>query len=135
MKKRTLVLCVLCAAVAVLCLAGCQSQKKENSDIVFDMDKDTVTVTLEENASTGHTWAYSLEPQDVLKFESDDFISANTDDKTVGVGGLHTFVFKAQKPGEVTMTLKYARAWEDTEADKTLTYQLKIDDQLNVTMK
>lgn len=133
MKKRTLVLCVLCAAVAVLCLAGCQSQKKENSDIV--LDKDTVTVTLEENATTGYTWAYSLEPQDVLKFESDDFISANTDDKTVGVGGLHTFVFKAQKPGEVTMTLKYARAWEDTEADKTLTYQLKIDDQLNVTMK
>lgn len=136
MKKRTLFVSVLCIFAALICLVGCQSQKpQENEFPKIAFDKDMVTVTLEENGTTGFTWTYIADPQDALKLESDDFIPANSDEKIGGSGGLHEFRLRAQKPGEITLTFNYARSWEDVEPEKTVTYQLKIDDQLNVTMK
>lgn len=133
MKKSILVMCVLCVAAALVCLAGCQSQKKVPQEI--EIEKDTVTITLEENGTTGFTWAYTVEPQDALKLESDDFIPSNTDEKIAGAGGLHTFKFKANKAGEVTLNFENSRSWEEVEPVETKTYQLTIDDKLNISMK
>lgn len=132
MTKKTFLLCVFCVAVALICLARCQSQEKEIPEIA--VEKDMVTVTLEENPTTGFTWDYRVEPQDALKFESDVFVPSTDDEKVAGAGGLHTFNFKALKPGMVMLKFEYCRSCEDVEPEETKTYQLTIDDQLNVTL-
>jgi predicted secreted protein len=78
----------------------------------------TLVVDLEENASTGFSWAVKGEAPAVLTFVSDEQKAADTTG-VVGAAGRHVLEFQAAKVGEGTLTLVYARPWESVQPAKT----------------
>ena len=91
-------------------------------------------VQLTGNATTGYTWTASMDAEDVLAPDRDFYTADTAAEGMVGTGGVHTFVFSASGPGEVTVTFAYARSFEtDQEPAATVTVAYSVDDQLNVT--
>ena len=41
---------------------------------------------------------------------------------------MHTFTYQAEGSGEATITLKYARSWEASDADKTVVVKTEVKD-------
>ncbi len=146
MKVKTRnIIYLFCITLILACLTGCQEnnvQTEETTALTPEtvqegneevrIEKDVVSITLNENATTGFTWSYVCEPEDMMAFDGEEYIQAETDEKLVGAGCLHMFVFKAQKAGEVSLTFNYARSWEDVEPIETKTYNFIIDEQLNI---
>ena len=44
-----------------------------------------------------------------------------------GEGGVHTFNFKADGSGEVTLTFTYARSWEASDSDKSVVLHATVE--------
>ena len=78
-----------------------------------------VTVKLESNATTGFRWELA-EPIDegMLALIESKYIApedVNTDEETVGAGGVEEWTFETLKPGETTISMAYSRPWEGGE--------------------
>ena len=69
-------------------------------------------VTLEENGSTGYSWHYYIEDDTILAFSSEETKATTTDKNIVGAPMIHTWKFKAMKPGTTTLKFAYCRPWE-----------------------
>lgn len=101
----------------------------------FSSNGQTVTVVLEGNTTTGYSWGYKIKNASVAGYVSDEY-KANNADKNVmmtGVGGKHTFVFKALKPGTAYVTFDYAQHWKKGKKAGVRMLMIMVDDQLNVT--
>ena len=104
--------------ITILLITGCKA-------------KDKLTIKLESNPTTGYEWIYQINNSDVLKLKSNDYKENDKDDKTVGAGGIQTYVFEAVKEGEATITLAYGRNWEENSAYK-IEYKIKVDKNKNI---
>lgn len=82
---------------------------------VVVIENTEITISISSNSSTGYRWIYSLDG-DAIELVSESFLLGSTSPDVVGAGGTQTFVFNAVKPGKVTVTLSYERAWEDGNA-------------------
>ncbi|MEG0146117.1 MAG: protease inhibitor I42 family protein [Clostridia bacterium] len=80
---------------------------------------------LDGNPSTGFEWTCSVADDAVVCLCSDAY-EASSD--APGSGGLYTFVFEAVAPGETSVAFHYARAWEPSEEDETLTYIAPVNE-------
>ena len=69
---------------------------------------------LDENITTGYSWNYKIDNEEVVKFLKDEHIELST--KLIGASGEHKYVFSGEKKGEATITFKYYRVWEDEES-------------------
>lgn len=76
----------------------------------------TFEFKLEANPTTGHTWQVNIEDEEIVVLTSNEYIC--NDPEADGTGGTTTLKFKALKKGETTITLGYARDWEDGDVDK-----------------
>jgi predicted secreted protein len=85
----------------------------------------TLVVDLEENVTTGFSWAVKGEAPAVLKSMSDEQKAAETTG-VVGAAGRHTWEYQATKVGEGTLTLVYARPWESVQPAKTFTVDVVV---------
>lgn len=88
----------------------------------------TYSITLNENATTGYQWFYTLSNSDVIQYDyySDNSSSLDLSNKT-GEGCQITYTFKALKTGSCDIVFKYYRSWEgEASAIKTCTYKLKV---------
>ena len=90
-------------------------------------DGDTMTVALDANATTGYEWASSIEGE-AVKAVGDEYKAETSSDGKAGAGGVHTFTYQAEGSGEATITLKYARSWEASDADKTVVVKTEVKD-------
>lgn len=90
-----------------------------------------ITISVPSNPSTGYSWMYFIDG-DAIEFTSESYVSSSTSPDVVGAGGTQTFVFKAVKPGTVTLTLSYARPWEEGNAAKVYTIEFNVSDDLTV---
>lgn len=52
----------------------------------------------------------------------------------VGGGGEYRFALTGLQEGTATITFTYARAWEDKAPLYTLTYQVRVDADMNVAI-
>ena len=80
------------------------------------------TVKLESNPSTGYQWSpvFNLK---FLKLLSSTYQPSSGE--LCGTPGTQTFRFKAIKPGETVLVMKYARPWEALPG-KVIVYHVKI---------
>ncbi len=69
---------------------------------------DTVTVTLDQTASTGYRWAIDGDDGANLALQGDEIRSS----AAVGSKGSVDWVFRAEKPGTTKLRLKLWREWE-----------------------
>ena len=95
-------------------------------------------IVLLENPTTGYTWAYEASAEGILVPEKDAFVAADAakdGEMITGAGGYHVWVFNGAAEGDVTLTFRYARSWEEgVKPEATVTYTCHVDSALNVTL-
>lgn len=151
MKKYLKVIFVgACMAVLIAFVAGCSAPKenpsdgKESSDgnedgtaVEFDggdllYAEGDMIVMLDGNATTGYEWTSAIEGSSV-KNDVDQYLAEGEtvngagENVVAGAGGVHVFGYKAEGSGDATITLKYARSWEESSDDKTVVIKATIE--------
>ena len=92
-----------------------------------EVKEDLLTVTLEENPTTGYMWHNTIDKEGILELQNDDYTPTVTSDKVVGSGGSHSWVFKGIAEGEAVLTFKYYRPWEKEDtATETRTFTVTV---------
>lgn len=79
--------------------------------ISYESSKKIVTISLDENPSTGYRWEYTSSPEGVLLLTNDAYHS-DAPAGVVGAGGVRAFSFAGVKEGKTVLTFSYLRAWE-----------------------
>jgi len=86
---------------------------------------DRITVTLRENPTTGYKWDMKAGPG--LTLVGDEFVGPSpSPSPLMGAGGTHSWVFRVDKAGTLTLTGLYVRPWEadgKSAADFSLTIE------------
>ena len=123
MKKRLLILVVSVCFLALL--VGCFSSSATK----------TATVELAGNATTGYSWAYTIDPEGIVQDVSDDYNQDSAPGGMTGVGGTYTFTFESVSQGEATITFTYQRVWEDVPPIETVVYKATVDANGNLTLE
>jgi inhibitor of cysteine peptidase len=112
---------LLLAILAALGVAGCaQSTSPSSITLTQANNGQTVTVhrggtvllTLEENPTTGYTWAIDQLNQTILGLTSSTYAVSSSSPGLVGEGGTHTFTFTAKQAGTSPLDLDQCHAWE-----------------------
>ena len=88
---------------------------------------ETGRVVLGRNPTTGFTWHYAVENDDIVK---QDYENDVRDSDRIGSGNTYTWNFKALKEGQTRITFKYYRDWEgeaSTTADNTVEYPICVN--------
>lgn len=102
---------LLISIFILLVSSGCTAKK-----IVLpsgsEVEGDKLTITLEENPTTGYVWTLKVGIENIVALESDEYIATQTSENIVGSGGNHIWKFKGVSPGETVLTFKYYRPWE-----------------------
>ena len=128
----------MCAVGLAALVAGCAAPAADSRagsskiDASFEGGElscagSTMTVALEANVTTGYEWTSSIEGA-AVKAVGDEYVADAASDGKTGVGGVHTFTYQAEGSGEATVTLKYARSWEASDADKTVVVKTEVKD-------
>jgi predicted secreted protein len=71
---------------------------------------------LETALDAGYHWKYTISDTGVVKLDSTNSVSENTDSQSVGGGALETFYFSGKRTGECVVILSECRAWEKNTA-------------------
>ena len=93
-----------------------------------------ITIELEGNPTTGYSWAYTMEPEGIVREVSAEYRrvpepgnSAEVPEGRAGRGGVFVFVFESLKPGTAELRFRYARPWESgTEPAARENYVLAV---------
>ena len=125
MRRKSLAvwLCFTLAIAGVIGLAACSQRST------------TVTVTLPYNAGTGYEWTLddSSTYDGVLSLKSTDTKSLAPADVDGGpVEDIYTF--DIQGTGTATVSFTFARSWETTPSDTTVTYEVSVADDGTCTV-
>ncbi len=93
----------------------------------------SVTVLLDENPTTGYTWAVSIDNQEIVTLANDQYTANKTDAKVVGSGGLHTYIFHAKGPGTALVTFELGQQWSGGQKGaETKKYQITVNQDGNI---
>jgi inhibitor of cysteine peptidase len=134
--KTTRFAAVVAAVVALVCalaLAGCAASAGGSKLTDADSGKTVelavgapLVIDLEENATTGYSWALQGSVPGALTVVGDEQKAA-ADTGVVGAAGRHTFEYKAAVAGQGELTLVYVRPWEKGVAPvKTFTVTVVV---------
>lgn len=93
-------------------------------------EKDEIKLSFPSNPTTGYDWTYYVDNEGII--EIDEEYKSTCKEGMVGCGGTKVFEIEGVKSGEVTLTFKYKRNWEETEYDKVAIYKLKVNSLKNV---
>lgn len=94
----------------------------------------TATIVLDENPTTGYTWAVSIDHQEILTLSGDQYTPKQTDARIVGAGGQHSYVFQAKGPGTATITFELGQQWTGGhKGEQTEKYQVTVGQDGNIT--
>lgn len=131
-KKAISTIWVLLAisATSAAIFAGCNSYKNANnssnsvvssssnsSETSKNSDSSkTYSLQLNSNPSTGYSWSYSVDKEGIIKESKNEYVSDENSKSLLGVGGKQNYTFEGVKEGDVTITFKYARSNDDTDA-------------------
>lgn len=136
--------------VALFALAGCTSQaassgsgssasstsgaaSSSSGTTVLDAE-DAVEITLDYNAGTGYQWVYAMDPEGVVS-ESNKNTNNKAENSAVAGGPLSdVYTFRAVAPGEVVLTFKLVRNWEDSDPAETQIYAFTVSKDLKMTL-
>lgn len=126
---KYLVLALVSLAVIIITVyllsGGHEVLLKTEKEYVLSKN-DFAVVKLEENPSTGYTWHYTIENENVLTLVSDKYTTPK-DKKTIGAPGVHEWKFKAVSEAETDLIFEYYRDWEGKkERVKKVGYEIVV---------
>lgn len=99
--------------IPLMIVSGCSNKVTLPKEVTTDGDH--LEIILEENPTTGYSWALDAYDTDVLKLEKDAYTASSTSESAVGSGGTHSFDFIGQKEGKTTLIFRYYRSWENKD--------------------
>jgi predicted secreted protein len=91
-------------------------EKETKVELIHAKVNEPFTISLPANPTTGYEWNADYDYV-LLKLESAEFESTNSQTVRVGRGGTSVFVFTPIKPGKSTIRFVYKRSWENIVAD------------------
>ena len=104
---------IMSAVIFVCSLLGIRIGGKgsDTEMITYNRSKTVVTVSLDENPSTGYGWQYAASEDGIVQLTDDEYHS-DAPAGVVGAGGVRALSFAGLKEGTVTLTFTYLRSWE-----------------------
>ncbi|MBC7447752.1 MAG: protease inhibitor I42 family protein [Hymenobacteraceae bacterium] len=88
---------------------------------------DTLLVALDENPTTGYSWAVATAPSaTTLRAVSNAYTPTVVADSVVGSGGVRRLCFVAVAPGATRLALRYHRRWEPASVAPARTFEVQI---------
>ena len=128
MKPPFLIILMTACLSMTLSAARLDVTDEENGKDLLLNRGDLLVVYLPANRTTGFGWHATFSKAGILKTEGDAFYLANrTSAHLVGSGGTETWIFRAEKSGNTTLTFGYARPWEKGKApDKTVAWPVTV---------
>ena len=106
---------LLILVFGLLIFSGCTA-KKMVLPSGSEVEGDKLTITLEENPTTGYVWTLKMGTENIVSLESDEYIPIQTSENVVGSGGNHVWNFNGVSKGETVLTFKYYRPWEKEDS-------------------
>ena len=98
---------------------------------IFLNKKDNVlTITFNDNASTGYKWKYVVSKEDIVKITSETDYS-NCPKDVDGCGGKIIYTVTPLKEGEVTINFNLTSPHDDV--DEIVIYNIKVDNNLKIS--
>ncbi len=85
--------------------------KADNGKTLTLKPGQTLILRLAENPTTGYRWSIPSLNAQVLQLTDDRFESSSS--AAIGGGGQRVLTFQAQQPGQISLSLKSKREWED----------------------
>jgi inhibitor of cysteine peptidase len=125
LQKRLMFIYALTCGLCLLFLSSCGNQtitmaQTDNGKSVQVHAGDTIVIQLDENASTGYTWAINKTDTTILTLQSSTYTSSGN---LPGSGGTRVFTFLAKNPGTVQLQLKY---WRSFEGDSSIIQRYNV---------
>ena len=107
-----------------------QSAKDGKDKADISADKNSFSISIDENPTTGYRWSQKIADEGIVKLAKDDYNAPQSG--LVGAGGTRVFTYTAVAPGKTTILLNYERSWEGNPI-KTLTVSVEVAEDLTVT--
>ncbi len=112
---------LLMLGLLTLLLTGCRTA----TEVVLLQPKETYTIELEENPSTGYSWHIYMCDLRVFEIIETRYIAPDKD--IPGAPGKRRYVIKGKNAGRGVFEAIYIRSWEkDQEPAKTVRYCFEI---------
>ena len=106
-------------------LLGISLGKPSTDTIAYNKKNTVVTVSLEENPTTGYAWQYAIADEAVVQNCGDTYAS-DAPAGVVGAGGVRALSFLGLKEGTTTVTFTYLRAWETNPPIRTVVVEITV---------
>ncbi len=122
-------------ALLVVFLAACSTAPSEikltandNGKTIEAAANQSLTITLDSNATTGYKWNLVTEPDaKVVKLVSSDYVVPTSDSQPiVGAGGAEVWKFQIIGAGKTTITLAYFRPFDPKQVAKEYTVTIMV---------
>lgn len=124
---------LLVSVFTLLVVSGCTA-KKMVLPSGSEVEGDKLTITLEENPTTGYVWTLKMGTENIVALESDEYKAVQTSENIVGSGGNHVWNFKGVSKGETVLTFKYYRPWEkEDSAIETRIFTVTVSEKGEIT--
>lgn len=124
MKKFIIPILILICSVS-LCFAADEDNKPQPATMQIHKGE-LFTITLRANSTTGYQWQFA-KPLDETMLQLVNSEYKPYARKRLGAEGKQLWTFKAFKAGEVIISLKYVRAWEqDAAPQKETSFRIII---------
>ena len=143
MKK---IIALMLTLAAVFSFAACGASGPEptpdppedTSGAWYELSQDgyVLTVRLPSNPTTGYDWSYEFSADGVIELLTQEYVQDDAPADMVGVGGTWAASFRCSGSefGDVTLTLKYSRGWEDAEPGTVHTLGLFVNESGEITI-
>lgn len=131
MKRLIVIAFTLAGLLGCGFFCGCMSDAKA-PDLGVSCLGNQMTITLEENPTTGYSWV-SVIKGSAVEADRDSYYPKENADRKAGTGGVHSFIYVGQHGGSAQILLTYGQQWEGGLKDRTLVFDVTVDAQGDIT--
>lgn len=123
---------IMSAVIFICSLLGIRIGGTGNGEemITYNKTHTVVTISLDENPSTGYGWEYKPSADGVVQLTADDYRS-DAPVGVVGAGGIRSLSFAGIAEGTVRLTFDYLRPWEGAPI-RTVVIEVRVAADLHV---
>ena len=117
----------LSIVLAICSLLGISLGKPSTDMISYNKKQTVVTVSLDENPSTGYAWQYVIADESIVQNCGDTY-SSDAPAGIGGAGGIRALSFLGMQTGTTTVTFTYLRSWETNPPIRTVVVEITVAD-------
>lgn len=116
---------ILLSLFSAILFTGCTTTK--------GFETQTEIITLTGNHTTGYTWTFEIENEEIIKIEEQETYLG--EERMVGAPSLFTYNISSLKPGKAKIKFEYSRPWENLAPLKKVDYDITVDKKGKIEIK